>query len=1203
MRRPKLFIFILIALISSINASAQNLIEIQYSRPALNQLRADDLWKFTLKNTSNEDLEFSLFGTLTESKAGLIATGQTMPIKLKKGESRQFKVSDLPQTPDINYVHSDQRYKEALMRAGNLPDGEYTICVTAKQTGTNDDIGNECIEQVIQKETEGEISLLTPGNNEQVAPDSPLIFSWMAIGDAGSYKIKIVEITGDESAENAMLKNKAFFEKEDIRMTTFQYPSSAPKFKNGVKYVWMIEAGKMKSNVWMFMMTTYYTPLVLSDFTPVCDPIVKNKYNFTLKLTNMNPSAGGGPSANAVITAISAIPPSAAGTNIAFNSPFLMNTTLFPYNSAIVITGSIITTNPSLVKMNISIKDQNFGSQLQYQTDGNYNLVLPRCSCCEGFTRKIEDIKISDNGKRPVFSAGLIAGPNPIIKVTAEMVYFYQNWSKPMCNKCVTSTMLTGNFTGGNLNGFGAGQLASAPLTASYSREVAFSSAAPGVFMTTPQPIELNMALPPASQLKCCSDTIRLCIRFSFTDSACVTCDTVVCRKIIRTSTGITISASGSSDKHSDETSKNKLSEITKTSYETISENLKKVTDKNHIQETSDTLEKLDLYNMETFDKQMVLNAIQRSPSESLSMDEQLKFYENVFNEYQTIKKHPELRYILPNNTVAACDNGGFENGLAGYSGAYGYNDYTTVNFGPTYYKNNNGILISSSLPISITNIYGTYSVLHSVETMTPGPDANVPSLNKVKTGNSSVRINNSSTLYGTDVLAKKFTVDNTSSIFRFWYALVLENPINHPWEQQPFFLVRVKKSNGSIIPNINFLKVADGNDPFFENAPGNIVYREWSCGSLDLSSLMGEEVTVEFMVADCAQGGHYGYAYIDDICTSCAGSPDGYGSINCCDNFETKITSSVRQLDPNNPFIYEVKSNIKAGPNRIKKVRAFLSYFEKKTSNPDCDTCLGMPTLYGSLWPELKFGTPCPSPIPGLSCHIASMTTGGAFTDGNNLRELVWGGDNSPGTNLNTSSGIDLKLTVIVPPPSSITCCADTIDFCIKYTFTDTTCLTCDTVICSRIIRKPPTRLPNSNPREQFKKLEQDFRKQFEEMEKRKLDKKGSSDLFEPDSEDRLTYSTEPVQNQDIGGQAAGIINMEITKNTRMKITVYDLHGKEVMKVFDDFIKTGQYSFDLNSLELPDGEYYYKSEYNNKTEYNKVIISKTVTSNCGCKK
>jgi len=87
-------------MISPFANGQSNIIEIIYTRPPLNQLRADDLWNFTLKNNSNQDLEFTLNGTLTESKNGLIATGQTMAITLRKGETKKFKVSDLPKTPD-----------------------------------------------------------------------------------------------------------------------------------------------------------------------------------------------------------------------------------------------------------------------------------------------------------------------------------------------------------------------------------------------------------------------------------------------------------------------------------------------------------------------------------------------------------------------------------------------------------------------------------------------------------------------------------------------------------------------------------------------------------------------------------------------------------------------------------------------------------------------------------------------------------------------------------------------------------------------------------------------------------------------------------------------------------------------------------------------------------------------------------------------
>jgi hypothetical protein len=32
--------------------------------------------------------------------------------------------------------------------------------------------------------------------------------------------------------------------------------------------------------------------------------------------------------------------------------------------------------------------------------------------------------------------------------------------------------------------------------------------------------------------------------------------------------------------------------------------------------------------------------------------------------------------------------------------------------------------------------------------------------------------------------------------------------------------------------------------------------------------------VTVEFVTEDCAQFGHYGYAYLDNFCGTCPGTP-----------------------------------------------------------------------------------------------------------------------------------------------------------------------------------------------------------------------------------------------------------------------------------------------------------------------------------------
>lgn len=252
----KLKLFFLLLLLSqciSMDVNAQS-VTLKMKRPPLNQLGIADLYNIELANTSNNHIEFYLFGTLTESKAGLIATATTVSITLAPKERKQFKASDLSRTPDISYPNSDGRYKEALLRKGSLPDGNYTICVTAKQTNTNDELGNDCIEQEIQVLSEAEITLMTPDNKSAMKQDEPIIFSWTNMGGKpeGFYKIKIIEIKSDESPENAMLKNKAFFEKEGIKTTMFQYPSSAPKFITGKTYIWQVSTKNAKSEIFMF---------------------------------------------------------------------------------------------------------------------------------------------------------------------------------------------------------------------------------------------------------------------------------------------------------------------------------------------------------------------------------------------------------------------------------------------------------------------------------------------------------------------------------------------------------------------------------------------------------------------------------------------------------------------------------------------------------------------------------------------------------------------------------------------------------------------------------------------------------------------------------------------------------------------------------------------------------------------------------------
>lgn len=257
----QLCLIVLATLITS-SVFAQNQVRITLHQPPPNQLTAGDLWKMTLENTTGSPLEIYLEGYGEEQSKGRIVDGRsqvfTLPVGRTNYNYENFKSG--------NVSWKNKEYEEFIIRTGTVPAGTYTTCVTAY---SNDGmiVGIEkCITQIISRGFEGEITLISPSDGDNIDASTPVNFSWTPLPGGGSYKIKIVEILGNESPENAMLKNKAFFEKEDLRMTTFQYPSSAPKFVDGKRYVWIVQTGDLQSE--------FYTFKIMPGLSVNCDLFV-----------------------------------------------------------------------------------------------------------------------------------------------------------------------------------------------------------------------------------------------------------------------------------------------------------------------------------------------------------------------------------------------------------------------------------------------------------------------------------------------------------------------------------------------------------------------------------------------------------------------------------------------------------------------------------------------------------------------------------------------------------------------------------------------------------------------------------------------------------------------------------------------------------------------------------------------------------------
>lgn len=228
---------------------AQAQVQVKLQQPPPNQLRAADLWKLTLNNTTRTTYNIKLEGTLDEAGEGRVATGNSGIISLPPG-TKAITYDDVKRGGSVNFKSG--KWQEAFMRTGNAPSGNYTICIYVK-TETGEELGRDCIEQNV--EIVSGPTLISPADGETIPEGQTPTFTWLPSTPAPrdvKYSLKIVEIADNQSPIEAIKRNVVQFEKREIGSTTFQYPLSAKKFEKGKKYAWQVSIGDLKSEAWMF---------------------------------------------------------------------------------------------------------------------------------------------------------------------------------------------------------------------------------------------------------------------------------------------------------------------------------------------------------------------------------------------------------------------------------------------------------------------------------------------------------------------------------------------------------------------------------------------------------------------------------------------------------------------------------------------------------------------------------------------------------------------------------------------------------------------------------------------------------------------------------------------------------------------------------------------------------------------------------------
>ncbi len=221
-------------------------VSVNLQQPPPNQLRAADIWKLTLINSGKSTLQVTLNGTLEEAREGIIVEGNSKPMSLPPGMKR-ITYDDVKSG---NVTFKSGKWREAFTRTGNAPSGDYTICIHVKDN-SGEEIGSGCIDQRV--EITSSPTLNSPSDEENIPIAQQPVFTWLPPMPAPSgqitYKLKIVEILGNQSPEIAIQRNTALFEKSDIRSTMFQYPVSARKFEKNKKYAWQVFVIQNNSSV------------------------------------------------------------------------------------------------------------------------------------------------------------------------------------------------------------------------------------------------------------------------------------------------------------------------------------------------------------------------------------------------------------------------------------------------------------------------------------------------------------------------------------------------------------------------------------------------------------------------------------------------------------------------------------------------------------------------------------------------------------------------------------------------------------------------------------------------------------------------------------------------------------------------------------------------------------------------------------------
>lgn len=868
-------------------------------------------------------------GRVTESK---------ILVTIKKGGSKVCGVYTGSTAPSANFnsVAKSWAGNNAVSLLGKdcvLPPGDYELCVqffgsgtaavspgagpgtTTGAAGLSPLSEEKCRSfSIAEKEQQTYLppQLVTPADATVFSEKEikqPITLRWTPViprpRDPVTYRLKIWQLMQGQNGVQAMKANQPIVTKDvdNLTQTIINNLISGPcKPPYLCEFVWNVQAlnkeGKPygsnegKSGTNQFSMSASNCSHTADINSIECLGYVNGIPQYKVCVTYKNTASPGCSNCTILLNSSNNYPAvGGGGVTIVSTNPSTVINSILPVVPATLTAGqqTTICFNATVAPGN-SLKFQvhgtcNDASVSLAETDRNHENsifdTLPKPCVCFPCKDKItlfggaaaSTLTYQNSGSVSV-SSTVTHAPEKVIKVSAEIVDV-ERLGEAGCLRCTKESREFGNFTGGSLNNT-AGTIVNDMN--GYGKQIQWLSNNPTLINNFSY--DLQMMFPPLTEVSCCQDSIRICTRWSFTDDKCVTCDTLICTVIKREykkPTGPLLVAGVYK------------AQIVKMGEPFIS----------WYNQENDELPADFKNQIEILQKNIPANT---DKSENQDVEENMKM---VFYSLRSLKSSGTdavWNAINGNSTNSQCGNGDFETGAldaSEWSGAYG-------SLSPSPAENSNpsfGTFTAGFSPASVGTNLAMNNALnrHSIVTYASDPIVGFNLKTTSSSGNThAFRLGNSGVGARTEMISKKFIVGG-NGIIKFMYALVLQDPghgLSASNYQNPSFWVKVYDNAGNLITGKVYLEpsstspldflIASSTNPFFQTTTYNgspLVYRDWTCAKIDLSQYIGQTVNVALINTDCAQGGHFGYTYIDDWCGNCGGSTSGSVNIAAITN------------------------------------------------------------------------------------------------------------------------------------------------------------------------------------------------------------------------------------------------------------------------------------------------------------------------------